>query len=59
MTGKKNKLPPITPDQPKAPLDEALPKGEMHFPPSRMNSDGGWVGNPPEHANPLQKKEKR
>ncbi len=60
MARSKRKIPPVTPEDPRLPLDETLPRGELHCPaPSRMDPDGGWVGNPVEHINPEQKKERR
>ena len=59
MAKKKNKIPPIQPAEPGMPLDQALPRGMAHFPPSRMDPDGGWTANPLEQANPRQKKIER
>lgn len=56
MPRKKEKIPPITPRDPRLPLDETLPRGEMHFPPSRMDPDGGWTGNPQSVKNPGREK---
>lgn len=55
MAKKKNKLPPL--ETPKESPDQTLPRGELRFPPSRMDPEGGWVGNPLEHVDPLQKKD--
>ena len=45
----------IDPADPRKPLDETLPRGEMHMPPSRMDPDGGRIGDPLNEETHLKK----
>lgn len=36
----------INPKDRRQPIDDTMPPGVLNFPPSRMDPDGSWTGNP-------------
>ena len=42
----RKKSPRANPKDPRKPIDDTQPRNVLNFPPSRMDPDGSWTGNP-------------